>query len=216
MAFPIRDVFNSIKNLNIYEIYWYLTHLFKAYGVWKISIYVRELTSNEITNPELDGDPLGGQIDAFRHILWMALITQKYGAKTARSIAKTYEKGNKLDYKKKHFIEQNIPDATSMVMDLMNNEIGIEIGLKYPDISILSLISEIKKIILEGKAWKIKKHKNGKVLSCDNYFLSPKAWNGKWNIPKVIVPSNYSFEQKKSKISHTLNSKPNKVISSKI
>ena len=140
MSFPLRDVFGTIKHLNRHELWWIITHLFKAPKVWYYSKMAQEAANIEITSGDLDGDYAGGQVDAFRHILWMALITQHFGAKTARSLGRAYEKGNKLDFKKRRLEERYLPDATSMIMDLMNNEIGIEIGQQFPDISPESLI----------------------------------------------------------------------------
>ena len=142
----------------------------------------------------------------------MALITQKYGARLARSLGHAYEKGNKLDYKKHRLEEYYLPDAASMIMDLMNNEIGIEIGQRFPNISTNSLIIEIKKTILEGKAWKIKKDKNGNFLNTNNIPINKEAWMGKWNTPKIIVPSNYGTEQEdKITLSKLLRKSNNKV-----
>ncbi len=207
MSFPIREVFRSIKDLNIYEIAWILKHPFKSISVWKLSKFARERANRMISDPDLDGDYAGGQIDAFRHILWMALITQKFGPKTARSLGRAYEKGNKLDYIKKRLEEYYLPDATSMLMDLMNNEIGIEIGQRFPNISHQSLVEEVKKVILEGKAWKIKKDLKRNFLSKDGFPINKEAWMGKWNTPKIIVPSNWGTEEKNSLSLRKLNYK---------
>ncbi len=198
MSFPIRNAFKTIKTLNRYELWWLIKHIPIALGVWQLSETAREMANREITSGDLDGDYAGGQVDAFRHILWMALITQKYGSKTANSLGRAYEKGNKQDYKKHRLEEYYLPDAASMIMDLMNNEIGIRIGQRFPDISLASLVIEIKKVVLEGKAWKIKKDKNGKFLSADGFPMNKKAWLGKWESPKVIVPSDYGNEEENS------------------
>ncbi len=189
MGFPIRDAFKTFKDLNIYEIWWAITHIDKIWGVWKLSEKARETANRLIEDPDLDADYAGGQIDALRHILWMALITKRYGANVARSLGRAYERGNKWEYKKGKLEEYYLPDAASMMMDLMNNEIGIEIGLRFPDIRFEDLVQEIKKLILEGKAWKIKKDLDLNFLDESGRIIPRGRWLGKWQTPKIIVPS---------------------------
>lgn len=181
----------TLFELNRYEIIWILTHLFRAYPVWKLSSQVRQIANQHITDPELDGDFAGGQVDALRHILWMALITQKYGARFARKLGVVHEKSNKLDFKKKKLEEYQLPDATSMMMDLLNNEIGIELGQRLTDVNITQLTEIVKQLVLDGKAWVIKKDNEGNFLDIDDKPIPKNLWLGKWNTPKVLVASNY-------------------------
>ncbi len=183
--------FKSLLELNRYEIFWIITHLFRAYPVWKLSTQVRNIANQHITDPDLDGDYAGGQVDALRHILWMALITQKYGERFARKLGVVHEKSNKLDFKKKKLEEYQLPDATSMMMDLLNNEIGIELGRGLPDINITQLTEMVKQLVLEGRAWVIKKDNEGNFLDIEGNVIPKNLWLGKWNTPKVLVASNY-------------------------
>ncbi len=218
----------TLTELNRYEIWWILTHPLRAYPVWKISIQVREIANRHITDPELDGDYAGGQVDALRHILWMALITQRYGARFARKLGLTHEKSNKLDFKKRKLEEYQLPDAASMMMDLYNNEIGIDLGSHLPKLPVEELVGEVKKLVLNGKAWVIKKDKDGNFLDVNGQIISKSLWLGKWNTPKVLVHSDFrnkffvkedlpDFRQKQKRQFNRnyRNSKPNKVTSSK-
>ncbi len=206
MASPVKQAIKSLSELNRIEILWILTHPFKAWKTWKISNLARQIANEHISDPDLDGDYAGGQVDAFRHLLWMALITQKYGEKFARKLGRTHEKANKLDFKNNKLEDYQLPDAASMLMDLMNNEIGIQIGKRFPNISLQSLINEVKKYVLAGKAWKIKKDENGNFLDINNNIIPKRLWLRKWNTPKILVPSNFIINHKKSK--------PNNVTSS--
>ncbi len=218
----------SLSELNRYEIWWTITHPLRAYPVWKISTNVRDIANRHITDPDLDGDYAGGQVDALRHILWMTLITQRYGPKFARKLGLTHEKSNKLDFKKRKLEEYLLPDAASMMMDLYNNEIGIELGRHLPRLTIEELVKEVKNLVLNGKAWVIKKDKDGNFLDANNQIISKSSWLGKWNTPKVLVRSDFrnkfmdkedlpDFRQKQRKHykRNYRNSKPNKVTSSK-
>jgi hypothetical protein len=190
MSLPLKAA-KRFSELDWEEKLWALTHPLRAYKVWKISAQVREIANRKISDPDLDGDYAGGQVDAFRHILWMALLTQKFGANFARFIGEMHERSNKRDFKKGRLEEYQLPDATSMMMDLLNNEIGIELGNRMPGISLQSLIEEVKKLILEGRAWVIKKDEDENFLDLNGNKIPKKLWLGKWNTPKVLIKSDY-------------------------
>ncbi len=190
MGFPLKIV-KKFSELSRELKLWSLLHPVRAYNTWKISEQVRDLANRMISDPDLDGDYAGGQVDAFRHILWMALLTQRYGPRFARKMGQMHERSNKEDFKKGRLEEYQLPDATSMMMDLLNNEVGIELGSRLPNISLESLIDEVKKIVLDGKAWVIKKDEDGDFLDLNGQKIAKSFWLGKWNTPKVLVRSNY-------------------------
>ncbi len=190
MGLPVKSI-SSLKNINGPLLKWSILHPFKALKIWKISNQVRDIANHHITDPDLDGDYAGGQVDALRHILWMALITSSFNAKTARKIGILHEESNKIDFKKGKLEDYQLPDSASMMMDLLNNEIGIDLGLRLTGITIESLIDQIKKIILEGRAWVIKKDENGNFLDKNNNIIPKELWLKKWNTPKIIVHSNF-------------------------
>ena len=49
---------------------WVLTHIFKAHKVKSISLDAKRVSDSIAKTPLLDGDPSGGQVDAFRHTGW--------------------------------------------------------------------------------------------------------------------------------------------------
>ena len=63
-----------------------------------------------------------GPADAYRHILWVAEMTRRFGENAARNIAGLNEDLSELEEEERQFAEQ------AMAMDLSNNAIGIQIG----------------------------------------------------------------------------------------
>ena len=184
-------VWKSFWQLSCPEKYWVVIHPFVAN---KVSILTKEaiVTGHEMKQDTLfDGDESGGQVDAFRHSYWMALLSQKISQKKARSLGKAHEKGNYRKYKKRKADEEFIiPDSISGVMDLFNNNIGIMIGFQNQKLSCDSLKIVIKTAVLEGKMKIISKNLKGFFLDCNGNVIEQKSLLNSWNNPKCLIPSN--------------------------
>lgn len=192
--FDMTKIFKYLKeffSLHFPEQIWIITHIFIAKKVRVLSMQARKIADEHKTDPELDGDYSGGMVDAFRHTLWMAMITQSFAEKVARSLGKVHEKGNKIDFKKKILEEKYLPDAVSCEMDLRNNEIGIMIGKTHKNASLEELIKIVKKAVLDGWTWKIKKDKNKNFLDVYNQKIPENQWKGKWFTPKTLIPTDF-------------------------
>ena len=176
---------------------WVMLHPFTSYNAFKISSAVQIIAEETIKDTTLDGDYAGGQVDAFRHGLWMSSLTQKIGARRARSLGKAYEKSNEIDYHKGELEDNFLPDYMSSQMDLKNNEVGILVGKENKKLPQKKLISLIKSKVLEGKFYKIKKNCEGKFLSKDNRVLKDEEYKGHWYSPKTLVKSNYKCDKLK-------------------
>ena len=170
---------------------WVIVHPFKAKPAFIISKEAKNLADSIKNTNLLDGDANGGQVDAFRHSYWMAILSQKIGIKAARKLGEKHEKGNYIYYKKHKTEDGTIPDEVSSQMDLFNNKMGITIFLNNSNAS----KKEIEQIIIEeikvGNMQIIKKNSNGDFLDCDGNIIQKKEWNGKWKNNKCIISSNY-------------------------
>ena len=181
------------------EKWWVITHPFVAKKTYKISNYAK-LTADSLTHDTiLDGDPSGGQVDAFRHCFWMSMLTQEIGWRRARKLGIAHEKGNYLDYKKHRNEEGILPDKVSSDMDYVNNDTGIQIGMDNPDLPRDSLKILIIRKIKDGELIIIKKDENGNYLDCDGNIIDLKKYYGTWEIPKCLVPSNQAVRHKKKR-----------------
>ncbi len=79
---------------------WVIFHPFKTKRALAISNETNQVTDSISKTLLLDGDRIGGQVDAFRHAYWMARLRQEIGKQSARSLGKAHEKDNYLTYKK--------------------------------------------------------------------------------------------------------------------
>ena len=189
------SAFKQFWNVSRYEKCWALKHIFVAGKAWKITKYVRQVSDSLAKSNILDGDADGGQVDAFRHAFWMALLSQNMSSKKALQLGIAHEKGNYLDYKKHRKEEGSLPDKISSDMDLYNNNIGIDIGIVIKNNTNTIKPDSLKQIIinniLNGKMMVIKKNKKGEFLDVDNNVIKTEFLVGKWKNNKVLVPSNY-------------------------
>jgi hypothetical protein len=177
-------------NLHCPEKIWVICHPFVVSKTLKITNKALQLTQEITKDPDLDGDISGGQVDAFRHGIWMALLTRNIGYKKAISLGKAHEKANKIDYKKSKLEEGALPDSASCEMDLRNNRIGAKIGTKFSVIDENELINIIKVAIINGQFWKIKKDNKRNFLDCNGNLLNMEEYHRKWINNKCIVNSN--------------------------
>lgn len=183
-----QESFKQFFKLTCPEKIWVIKHPFIAKKVYNLSLEAINVTRSLVNDTTLDGDIAGGQLDAFRHAYWMAVVSQKYGKRKALSLGRAHEKGNYIYFKKGRLEEGALPDYESSKMDYLNNDVGAEIGTIYKKIPKEELIEIIKQNILEGKLYILKKDSAGNYLNCQNerLLLNDK----KWQTGKCIIPSN--------------------------
>jgi len=177
------------RALSCPEKWWVIFHPFIAKKTYRLSIQAREVSKELLKDSFFDGDENGGQIDAFRHSYWMALLSQNICWRKARSLGKAHEKGNYLAFKKGQKEEDLLPDSLSSVMDLYNNGVGLEIGKSTKKISDEELRRVVRDSVLAGKMKVIRKNAAGITLDCDGNAMDSVRYKGKWNIPKCLVTS---------------------------
>lgn len=95
---------------------------------------------------------------AFRHSLWQASITSKYGSKTAEEIGNIHEKDINVDLSKRVF--KSAEDA-DVVVDLLNNKIGREIGFHNRTKNIKYLAQQILIYYYNNGLYSAEKNNNG-------------------------------------------------------
>ncbi len=179
----------SFTSLSRPEKWWVITHPFVACKAKKLTQIARNESRKLEGDTILDRDPDGGQVDAFRHSYWMALLSQNFCWKKAIKLGMAHEKGNYLQFKNGIKEDKNLPDSIAGAMDLFNNYIGVAIGCNNK----LSSEEEIKKIVLNeivsGKMRIIKKDNNKNPLDCNDKIINLASYDHIWNIPKCLVRS---------------------------
>jgi len=185
-----QSSWKSFWKLSCPEKTWVLTHPFIAAKSRKLTSEALKVTEQIKKDSTFDSDGSGGQVDAFRHAYWMALLSQKICWKKALSLGRAHEKGNYQKFKKrKNDEEGSKPDSVSSVMDLFNNEIGALIGCQYSKLSTDSLQKIIEKKVKKGDLRVIFKNKDGLPLDCKGKIIDMKRYSDRWDIPKCLIPS---------------------------
>ncbi|CAG0966109.1 MAG: hypothetical protein HND27_04090 [Bacteroidetes bacterium] len=179
--------FKSFFKLSRPEKCWVISHPFVAKKAYKGTKHSLQITQEIKKQNLLDTLENGGQLDAFRHAYWMAVLTHGIGAKKAWKLGKAHEKGNYIGYKKRKLEEGYIPDSVSLAMDFFNNKKGIEIGKEYN-------CNELKNVvisdILEGKMKIIYRDQKLNSLDCNGEILPYEQWFGSWRNNRCLVNSN--------------------------
>lgn len=185
-----QNIFKKFKTLSCAEKVWVLKHPFTASKALKYTKIALKVTEKVKKDTILDGDANGGQVDAFRHAYWMALLTQKIGCKKALSLGSAHEKGNYQQFKKNKKEDGTVPDLKACEMDLFNNVIGSEIGKNNINADTnqlkLLIINEIK----HGNMLILFKNKKGEYLDSLGNIIPKDKMQAKWITPKHLVKSN--------------------------
>ena len=186
-----QNVWQSFKKLERPEKCWVIKHPFVARKAYKISTEAKSIADSLKNDTLLDGDANGGQVDAFRHVYWMARLTQEIGWRRARSLGNAHEKANYIQYIKGLKEDGAVPDKVSSDMDFLNNDIGIDVGQDNKKLSRDSLKNLIIQMILDGQMWVIKKDSLGRYLDCDGNAIPDSLLYHKWEVPKCLVKSDF-------------------------
>lgn len=176
------------KKLSRPEKIWTALHPHKAKIVYKCALRARTVTDSLEKNGVItDGN--GGQLDAFRHAYWTALMMRHFSEQTVRRVGENHEKGNYIDFRKGKLEDGQRSDSIAGVMDLRNNESGIEIAKLHAANKSASLIQLIIEQIWNGKLCVLKKDALGNYLNAKDEIIHTDDYKNNWYIPKCIVSS---------------------------
>lgn len=188
------SLIKSFANVSRPEKWWAVTHLFIAKKAFEAAQQSREISRRLVEESALDGDIHGGQVDAFKHSYWMAMLAQKIKPRKARSLGKAHEKGDYLSFKKSTKKgETSIHDLAASKMDLYNNNVGIEIGEKHQEADHIELKGIIIDAILKGEMLILKKDRQGNYLDENNHIIPKEKLKKSWESGRVTVPSDQLY-----------------------
>ncbi len=192
----------NVKSLSRAEKWWAFKYPFAAKKAKKISVEVIEYCNALAQKDSFCGSDLnGGKLDAYRHTYWMARLCEVMKPRKAYSLGFAHEKGNR-QYFKKHKEEDGVmPDSMMTVMDLVNNQIGIEVGtwLAWNPSSGEYSIEKTRQVVMErlktGDLRILLKDEDGNFRTCDKKKIDMNKYKGKWNVPKCLVKSSTTLRQ---------------------
>jgi hypothetical protein len=177
-----------VKTLSCPEKKWALFHPIAALKVKKIYKTIMPLYDEVKTKKELDAFESGGKTDAFRHIFFMAALSQKISVRKLRKLGKAHEKGNYKQFLKLQNEQGELPDSLGSVMDLQNNEVGFAIGTANRKLNLEELRSKTIEAIKNGEAVYFKRNASGNYVNCSGEIIDRK--NYKWSVPKCLIATN--------------------------
>jgi hypothetical protein len=181
------------QDLSRPEKWWVISHPFSATKAFEITRFVRNVTDSIKKEGIFDGDEKGGQLDAFKHTYWMALLTQNLNHRKAYRLGYDHEKGNKLDFRKNaQKTEKWLPTDSDCTMDMFNNEAGILIGQENPFASEMQIMEIVISKLHEGDLIIIYKDEEGNLLDCDGKIIDRENYLHQWEVPACLIPSSYN------------------------
>ncbi len=194
-----QSMFNEFISLSRPEKWWVMMHPFIAKKASEAAKKARIAAKKQKQNPALDSLYNGGRIDAFKHAYWMALMVREMKSKKAKKLGIAHEKGNYLDFKKRRGEDGAVPTKENNEMDLYNNIAGIKIGEKFSEIPNDSLQKIIIDSIAVGYLKIIKQNEDGIFLDSNGNIILQGNIKGRWETPRVLVPSDFGLKGKKGK-----------------
>jgi hypothetical protein len=165
------------------EVCWAIGHPFIAIKAKRISKRALQITDS-IEQAGIFSDRSGGNLDAFKHSLWMALLSRDIKPHKALKLGKAHERFNRKQAKK----GKGGGDAAASTMDLWNNKIGAQIGSSHKNISEQALIKLIIDAVKQGEMRIVRKNAAGESLDKNGKVID-KTLLKNWNNPRCLVES---------------------------
>lgn len=184
-----KSTVKRFSTLSCAEKWWVVWHPFVAKKALKVSdearLATKELRKEGVLNDGLNGN--GDQLDAFRHVYWMAKMVHVIGWRKAKRLGKAHEKGNYQDYKKRRLEEGVVPDKVGSDMDMFNNIIGLTIGMTNDADYIKSFAIQV---ILNGNCKVLRVDEEFNFLDQEGKLIPSDKLVGTWENEKCLMNSN--------------------------
>jgi hypothetical protein len=188
-----QNLLQQYRQLAKAEKRWVRCHLFVAKRAMQCTRLTEQLYEQAKKDSLITGPENGGKPDAFRHALWMALLTQNIGAKKALKLGIAHEKANFEFFLKKKNEYGELPDSMGSVMDVLNNQKGADLGLQYSKDSAQSMVKVVLRYLTNGELCMMKTDQSGRFLTCENQPINMENYSGQWNIPKCLVSTTWKL-----------------------
>jgi hypothetical protein len=124
---------------------------------------------------------IGTERNAFRHALWSSAITSEFGAETAQDLTNAHEgvgiaATSAIDFTRA--FEGNL-DLADNIVDLLNNEIGREIGLNNEGANMLELADQVLEVFSSEGLWVAQENKDGSITITRSKISAEQANNAR-------------------------------------
>lgn len=187
ISFGLQAQKMSFFKLGSAERWWVVSHIFVAKKSKEITQRSIQLSDSVAKAENFPNRQSGGEKDAFRHALWMALLAEEIGVKKALNLGIAHEKENRKDFEKGRKEDGALPDSVAVEMDLFNNSVGAKISEECTADSILICV---KQKLYDGEMKIVKMNLKGESLNEYDEPIPRKLWEGNWKNERLLVPSN--------------------------
>ena len=182
-----QNLLHRYRQLAKAEKRWVRCHLFVAKRAMRCTRLTEQLYEQAKKDSLIIGPENGGKPDAFRHALWMALLTQNIGVKKALKLGIAHEKANYEFFLEKKNEYGELPDSMGSVMDVFNNQKGADLGLQHKKDSAQAMVQVVLRSLTNGVLCIIKTDQSGRCRTCDNQHINMEKYSGCWHIPKCVT-----------------------------
>jgi hypothetical protein len=146
---------------------------------------------------------LGTERNSFRHVLWQATITNRFGTVIAQKIGNAHEgiklfQSGKVDFSLPLLQGNENGPARDEVVDFLNNQIGRSVAKKLGNNA--SLIDIAKAVLKEQKDngfWIVNEAKDG-TYSIGRHKISEKQYNNAMNTLNTLDQNGFNEADKQS------------------
>lgn len=177
------------------EYTWAFFHPIVALKVNKAKHTVDTLYERHVKLALPDSFDRGGKLDAFRHVLYMSVFTQKSRVKAVRKLGEAHERANLRVFRKNKKELGDLADEIFSEMDLINNELGFLNGPANKTASLHELAEIVLQQISEGKAKIVLRNCNGVFVGCEQLTPVSSGVRIAATNKKCLVPSNQNCIQ---------------------
>jgi hypothetical protein len=168
---------------------WTVMHPFAARRALAVGQRALALTDSMRQAATLGTDFNGGQLDAFRHGMWMALLVREMRAGKAASLGRAYERGNHWQFKAGLLEDGSQQDAAAGEMDLRNNAVGRALGSQAKALATEELARLLVAAIKRGDFFVMAKDSAGNALDAQGQVIPLAQWRGTWVNRRCVVAS---------------------------
>ena len=165
---------------------WAFTHPFAAWRIKKMSGPCAEIYNDHVKACRPDCYTSGGQLDAFRHMFYMAAFATRINPRKLRRLGELHEKSNFRQFTKSQYEEGEQPDSLASVMDLRNNEAGFIIGHLNRKKELNGIARIVTAEIEKGGGWMMRRNSNGDYLDCNGNIIDTRLYRNRWYVPKCL------------------------------
>lgn len=187
ISFGLQAQKMSFFKLGSAERWWVVSHIFVAKKSKEITQRSIQLSDSVAKAENFPNRQSGGEKDAFRHALWMALLAEEIGVKKALKLGIAHEKENRKDFEKGRKEDGALPDSVAVEMDLFNNSVSAKISEECTADSILICV---KQKLYDGEMKIVKMNLKGESLNEYDEPIPRELWEGNWKNERLLVPSN--------------------------